>query len=113
MITFDIQDLNQAKSSVKVRQAMSLGATIKKAIRLGSGDREIDLIEFEEMDGVLVIDNADCQWGDYSLAQAEDLLNTDDIELSQVDEFRRDGDDILCLNDAATFDFWRQSNPLK
>lgn len=111
MITFEISDLNQARTSLKVQQALSLGATLKKGLRLGTGDREINLLEFDQMEGVLVVDNADCQWGDYSFAQAEDLLNTDEMELQPVVEFRRDGDNILCLNNPAFFDAWRSKNP--
>lgn len=96
MTTFDLSDLAQARNSCKVQQAIALGARLTRGMRLGAGDNEIDLLEMEGMGGVLIVDNADCQWADYSFAEASDLINTDDLKLYSVKRFRRDGDMILC-----------------
>lgn len=96
MITFDMAELHQASSSIKVRQALTLvGAALKVGFRLGEGDKEINILEFEGMKGVLVVDNADCQWGNYSFSEAVDLLNTGELKLCQVENFFLSDDGVL------------------
>lgn len=85
--------------SQKMTEAVALGATVKEIRDNGeTGDQKVVFVEFNEAEGIYVIDNANAQWGNYTMDEAMDAFNAGEIELNPVTRFERDGDEITSFN---------------
>lgn len=97
--------------SLKAAQAIEVGAKVKEIWDNGQeGDQKVVIVEFENVNGVCVIDNADLQFADYSLQQAIEAFESGEIETSSVEEFRPDPDypgSVLAISDVASYEAWR------
>lgn len=85
--------------SQKMAQAAKLGAVVKEIRDNGeTGDQKVVFVEFANAEGIYIIDNADVQWGNYTMDEAIDLFGKGEIELNPVTRFGRDGDWITSFN---------------
>jgi hypothetical protein len=83
--TYNFKDLNQARTSIKLNQLIKRERLkFERGFRLGTGDCEIDVVEFEGHSGCYVVDNADARYSELSISDTIDLLNTDDLILSEI-----------------------------
>lgn len=81
----DMQTLRQARTSILIREALEQGAHFERGWANGeTGDGEVNIVEFANVHGVYIVDNAGVTFADESFETTVETLSAG-VEVAEID----------------------------